>query len=110
MIPLKTKQGATLFSPALEQITGVNYNRTLTGNQQKAFDVISNGRDINIFVRGKNGEGLGLASGTNITGRVADLKVIANNTQNGQPQTVKTIPVNKPAVNSQSTITNQPNN
>jgi hypothetical protein len=56
---------------------------------------------LNIFVRGNNAASHGLPSGTNITGKISDIKIEANNVQTGQPEAVKTIPVNKP-----STLTN----
>jgi hypothetical protein len=83
---------------SVEQINGANYSRTLTGNQQKAFDIIANGTSVSIFVRGNNAaQTLRLPSGTDITGMVKDIKVIANDVQTGQPQTVKSIPLAQPA-------------
>ena len=81
---------------SIETISSGNYTRTLTTNQQKAFDLFTNGTNVNIFVRGENGRLAGLSPGENITGKVSEIKVIVNSTQNpaaSQTQTVKTINV-----------------
>jgi hypothetical protein len=81
---------------SVEQITGKNFNRTLTGNQQKAFAVITQGTNISIFVRGGNGERAGLNSGDNliIDANAVNFNVITNG-QGGQPQTISSTPIKK---------------
>jgi RHS repeat-associated protein len=78
---------------SVEQITGINYSKTFTGNQEKAFDIFENGNDVNIFVRGENARTIGLKPGANITGKIGDIKVVTNNPMTTQPQTVKKINV-----------------
>lgn len=88
---------------SVEQITGANFKRTLTGNQQTAFNVMNNGTDINITVRGNNGRAAGLNSGDNITinAKSVNFTVVANNVQSGAPQTIKntSVPTRKDTPN-----------
>jgi hypothetical protein len=78
---------------SVEQITGANFTKTLTPNQQTAFEIFASGTNVNITIRGNNATGLNLPSGTNITGKLGDIKVVTNSTNDpaSQPKTVKKI-------------------
>jgi RHS repeat-associated protein len=79
---------------SIEQITGQNFNRTLTGNQQKAFTIFTQGTNVSILVRGNNGRDAELYSGDNlmINANTVNFNVVTNG-QNGQPQTVSSTPI-----------------
>ena len=77
--------------------------KTLTQNQKIAFELFTDGTNINIFVRGNNGMAAGFKSGENIIieGKVVNIKIVANSS-NGEPVTIKNLeskqsqlPVNK---------------
>ncbi len=88
---------------SIDQISGTNFVKTLTQNQKIAFELFTDGTNINIFVRGNNGMAAGFKSGENIVieGKVVNIKIVANNS-NGEPVTIKNLeskqsqlPVNK---------------
>lgn len=78
---------------SVEQITGGNYIKTLTPNQQTAFDIFVNGTNVNIYARGQNSRAAGIEPGENITGKIGDIKVVTNSTSSptSQPQIVKKV-------------------
>jgi hypothetical protein len=75
---------------SVTEITLNNYTKKLTPQQSTAFELITTGTNVQIFVRGNNAIMLGFSPGQNITGEIKSINIVTNS-QQGDVKTAHTI-------------------